>query len=197
MKDIAVLKVSASGQLRLHDLVCLLQQDRDKPERDTHHHRDLVHGNMNLLERSKQCLDPVRQRGRRGRQRHQRRTDNQIDQTDRQINCRRQACLGDRQFADAHDDIAALEHKEIEQRSHQQQNHNRFKAPDHEAERHLGRLDDENQPERGQQIGHDASGQKERYQKQQRADQLKPRVQLVDHALRFIVLSDRYISNHK
>ena len=49
LDQVSALEISASRHLRFHDLICLLDQDRDKPERNGHHHGHLVDRNADLL----------------------------------------------------------------------------------------------------------------------------------------------------
>ena len=71
------LKVGAARLLRGHDLIRLFDERRDEAKRDRHHHRELMHRDLDLLERAQQALQTVRQADGRGRIREQERSHDQ------------------------------------------------------------------------------------------------------------------------
>ena len=57
----AALKIGTSCHLSFHDLVCLIEQDRDKTKCDGHHHGYLMHRNFDDFQRGKGFFQSVRQ----------------------------------------------------------------------------------------------------------------------------------------
>ena len=118
-QKIAALKVGSSGDLRLLDLIGLFHQDRDKPKRDRHHHRDLVYRDMKELQRSEEVLHRVRQLIRRRGQRHDRRAGHKACEPQSHAQRGDHALSGDPEDPELPEDIARRE-QQIKEHRHDQ-----------------------------------------------------------------------------
>ena len=79
----AALQIGAARLLRRHDLVRLFDQRRDKPQRNGHHHRQLMYIQPQIGQRVQKPLERVGQRRRRRRIGQQRAARDQAEQPHR------------------------------------------------------------------------------------------------------------------
>ena len=149
--QVFALEVSASGDLRLHDLVRLLHQDRDKAKGDRHHHRDFMHRHMDLLEGPHEALQRVCQLGRRGRQGHDRRAQDQKTQSQCHLDGKGEALFGDLEEAKLPDHFAGRQ-KKVEAHRDQKKKEDRLHTSHDIAERYIGEHDHRRQEQGCQQI---------------------------------------------
>ena len=149
--QVFALEVSASGDLRLHDLVRLLHQDRDKAKGDRHHHRDFMHRHMDLLEGPHEALQRVCQLCRRGRQGHDRGAQDQKTQSQCHLDGKREALFGHLEEAKLPDHFAGRQ-KQVEAHGDHKEKEDRLHAPHDIAEGDVGELDHSRQKQRGKQI---------------------------------------------
>ena len=95
----AFVKGSAARRLGLHDLVGLIDEQRDEAQGDRHHHRQLVGWQTDTLERREQVLHGVGEHDRCGRERQHARRQHQEHQTHAEEDGHTDAFAGDMQKA--------------------------------------------------------------------------------------------------
>ena len=100
LHDPARVQIRAARLLCGHDLIDLVNERRDKAERDGHHHGNGMDVDMHALERGKQPLDGVGQERRRSRIGQQRARRHQSDNANRCKQRHEHAARGKLEFAE-------------------------------------------------------------------------------------------------
>ena len=136
LHQIAGLKIRAAGHLRLHDFIGLIQQNRNETQCDRHHHRDIVYRNVKPSQRAHRLFQTVRQIVWRGRQCHDRRADDQVNEANRHRHRRLDTLPRDRQLPEMND-RRTRNQEQIEDDRDQKQQDDRLQAAHHKAKRHL------------------------------------------------------------
>ena len=80
LDQVAALKIGTSCHLCFHDLVRFFHQNRNKTQSNGHHHGNLMNRHTDLIQKAQTLFESICQLIGCGRQRHNRRTDYQIDQ---------------------------------------------------------------------------------------------------------------------
>lgn len=186
--NVTRLKICAPGLLGFHDLIGLIQQGRDKSQRNGHHHRDVVSRQSEALKGAQQTLDSVGQPDWRRRQRKERRPDNQKDQADRHEHRSNHAFHGDLQGPDR-PDHPAIHHKDVQQEGEQENQNDRLQSAHNEAERNPGNDDTGRQHSRTDGKSDKIVDDKQLDDKEQRRGYLYSRIQAVNRRLDRIILS--------
>ena len=172
IEKFAAFKVCAAGLLRVGDAIDLLDQRRDEPQCQRHHHGKGVHGNMEHLQRRQQPFDRVSQLRRRRGIGQKRTRHNQADDTYRHEKRGIQAAGGDRDDPERNERRAPFDVKDVQNRCDQNDRHDGLEALEEHPKRHFGQQDGHRR-----QYEHHGQGQKVFAQendddKQRREDQL-------------------------
>ena len=137
LQDISRFKICPSCDLCFHDLIRLFQKDWNKAESDRHHHCNLMHRNMDPVQRMKQLFDSVCQAVRGGRKCHDGRSHHQKDQSHRHKNACPQTALRDCKDSIMKEDISTPRKEQVHQHCKKQQDHNGFQSSDNKFYRHF------------------------------------------------------------
>ena len=123
----AIVDHGTTGFLGVHDLLGLFDQSRDEPQRNGHHHGQLMHREMNFRQRAQQILNRVRQHDGAGGVGQKARTCDQCADAHRQQDGIADALPVNFQHPDVDKRLAlAGDKKQVEHRREQHDGHNRL-----------------------------------------------------------------------
>ena len=195
LDQISIFEICTSGNLRFHDLISLLQKDRDKTKGNGHHHGDLMNRHADLVQRAEQSLQTICQLVRCGRQRHNRRSDHKINKTDRHSSCKNKPffCYLDDSETPQH---FARRQNNIEHNRDQKDHNDSFQTLEHEFHRNLGNRDHGNQKYGRNCISQKSMEQEHRDQKSQSSQKFRPGIQSVKNGFGRIILANGNVSDH-
>ena len=182
MNEIAGVKIGAAGPLSRHDFVGLLDQGRDKPQGNGHHHGQFMDGNMDLLQRIEQLLQPVGEHDRGGGIGQQKGAGDQHHNAPDHKNGVADSLPGDGKHPER-DHRITRRVKDVQDCGDDQNNQNRFQAAQKGLWLDAG--DCHAQTEQGEEhnIGNDSAGQEQRHDIENGQQQLGPRVHAVNRRI--------------
>ena len=192
--EIAGLKIRPSRDLSLHDFIRFLHQNRNKAQRDRHHHGYLVNRNLDNFEWAEQVLHCVSELIRRRRQRHDRRSDDKIGQSNCHSDGLNNAFLRDGQPPEREDNFARRE-QHVKKDCDDQNKNDGFHSLQHHAKRNFRELHKGHESNRDEHIACQTFDQKQRNNEDQRTEKFDPGIQLMEDRICRIILSDRDISH--
>ena len=196
LKEVAGIKIRASCGLRLHDLVGLFQQRRDKAQRDGHHHRHFMHGEVNRLEGLEQPLQRIGQRHGRGRQRQQRRAQQQEDQAQRHKHGKFNAFPINFQDAPFHQRMFTAGEEDVEHQRHDDDEQYRLERTHHVLNLQVRQRNGQSQIDRKNQITQESFYQKNQRDIGDHQQHLNARIHAVDHRAAGAELPERNVFKH-
>ena len=195
LDQVSVFEICTSGDLCFHDLIRLLQKDRDKSKGNGHHHGDLMYRHPDLVQRTEQSLQTICQLIRRGSQCHDGRSDHKVNKTDRHSSCKNKAFPCDLDDPETPQHFARRQ-DDIEHNRDQKDHNDSLQTLEHEFHRNLGYCDHGYQKCCCHRISEKCMKQEHRDQKSQSSQKFGPWVQSMKNGFGRIILANGNISDH-
>ena len=193
--EVPGLKVRTSCHLCLHDLVRLLHEDRDEPEGDGHHHGDLVHRNVDLLQGAEHALQRIGQLVRGRGQRHQGRGDDKEDQAHCHLDGEEEALPRNRELPER-DESPARRQEQVEQHGDEKQHHDGLHAAQNVAHGNPGEQDADRKEHTAEDVSRHGIDDEQDDDVGEGSKELDPGVQPVHDRLCLIVLAKCDVLKH-
>ena len=195
LDQVSVFKIRTSGDLCLHDLIGLLQKDRNKTKGNGHHHGDFMNRHMDLIQRAEKSLQTVCQMIRCGGQCHNGRSDHKVNKTDCHSSSKNKTFL--RNLDDSETpQYFTWRQDNIEHNGDQKDHHNGLQTFEHEFHRNFGNCDHGHQKYRCHRISKKRMEQEHGNQKSQSSQEFGPGIQSVKNGFCRIILANGNISDH-
>ena len=195
--EFAVIQLGAAGFLGVHDLFGLVDQRRDKAQRNGHHHRELMHREVQFLQRAQQRFDRIGQHDGAGRVGQKAGARDERDDAGGHKHGVVDAFAVDAQHPELPQRFAFARDKEqVEHGREHDQRHDGLEAFEDQLERDLRNAVKQHEHGQRQRDAQRVGGDKQHDDVGDDADQLEARVAAVQHRMAGEMLADRNITKH-